>query len=333
MSSPRRPASRAARDFEHRPAMVAEVVDFLGTVPPGVVVDATVGGGGHAAALLAAHHHLGVLGLDRDPEAVAAATARLTPWGERVKVVRSRFDRALEVVRAEAAAGSRLGAPLVGAVFDLGVSSSQIDRPVRGFSYRSDGPLDMRMDPDQSVTAAQLVNTMSEAALVELLWANGEGRWSRAIARAVVRARPLVGTAQLAEVVAGAVPPGARRRGHPAARLFQALRIEVNQELDQLGPALSAMVRAVVPGGRVVILSYHSGEDRLVKAVLAQAASGGCSCPPGLPCVCGAKPWARVLTRGARMATKEEVAGNPRSASARLRAVERIDAPQTEPSP
>lgn len=307
---------RMSQVYEHRAVMVAEVVDLFQPVPAGVVVDATVGGGGHAAALLEAHPHLRLLGLDRDPDAVAAARARLAPWGGRAEVVRARFDAMLDLLPS---------AP-VGVLFDLGVSSPQLDRPERGFSYRSEGPLDMRMDPTGGPTAAELVNALPEDELVGLLVANGEGRWARAIARAVVRARPLRTTTGLAEVVAGAVPAPARRRGHPASRVFQALRIQVNDELGVLGRTLASAVDALVPGGRVVVASYHSGEDRLVKAVLAEAATGGCQCPPGLPCVCGARPWARLLNRGARLASPEEVAANPRASAARLRAAERLDA-------
>lgn len=312
---------RMSQVYEHRPVMVAEVVELFQPVPAGVVVDATVGGGGHAGAILEAHPHLRVLGLDRDPDAVAAARARLAPWGDRARVVRARFDAMVELVP---------GAP-VGVLFDLGVSSPQLDRPDRGFSYRAQGPLDMRMDPSQGPTAAEIVNALTEADLVDLLAANGEGRWARAIARAVVRARPLDTTTRLAQVVADAVPAPARRRGNPASRVFQALRIEVNDELRILGPAVASAVAALVPGGRVVVLSYHSGEDRLVKAVLAEAATGGCRCPPGLPCVCGAQPWARLLNRGARLASAEEVAANPRASAARLRAAQRLDGPASRP--
>lgn len=312
---------RMSQAFEHRPVMVAEVVRLFEPVPPGLVVDATVGGGGHADAILAAHPHLGVLGLDRDPDAVAAARARLARWADRVTVVHARFDRWADLAPS---------AP-VGFLFDLGVSSPQLERAERGFSYRREGPLDMRMDPGQGPTAAELVNSLPEADLAALLVANGEGRWGRAIARAVVRARPLATTTALAEVVAGAVPGAARRRGHPASRVFQALRIEVNAELALLEPTLGAALDALAPGGRGVVLSYHSGEDRMVKAALARAATGGCTCPPGLPCVCGARPWARLLNRGARLASKEEVAANPRSSAARLRAAERLDAPASPP--
>jgi 16S rRNA (cytosine1402-N4)-methyltransferase len=234
-------------------------------------------------------------------------------------VYRARFDRLAAVLDEAGVTG------LSGALFDLGVSSPQLDRAERGFTFRDDGPLDMRMDPDQPTTAADLVNTMGEQALVRLLVDNGESRFARRIARAIIAARPITTTAQLAEVVRTAIPAAARRTGgHPARRAFQGLRIAVNEELDVLPVALDEVLGRLVPGGRAVVLAYHSGEDRLVKRVFQQAATGGCVCPPGLPCQCGAVPTVRLLTRGARKASPAEQAENPRSTSARLRAVERL---------
>jgi 16S rRNA (cytosine1402-N4)-methyltransferase len=215
--------------------------------------------------------------------------------------------------------------PLSGVLFDLGVSSPQLDRAGRGFSYRADGPLDMRMDPESGVTAADLVNGLPADALARLFRENGEGRLSGRIARAVVAARPLTSTGQLAEVVAGAVPPAARRKGHPARRVFQALRIEVNDEQNELRAALPAALSNLAVGGVLAVISYHSGEDRLVKQTFAEAATGGCVCPPNLPCVCGAVPRHRVVFRGARKASASEVAANPRAEAARLRAIVRTD--------
>lgn len=335
-----------AQRFEHEPVMVEEIVALLGPVPPGVVVDGTVGGGGHAAALLDAHPHLGLLGLDRDPAAVEAATARLRRFGPRAVVRHGRFgDLEAEVRAARAAAGTSWpasgtgeapvgspgtdAAPLSGVLLDLGVSSPQLDRPERGFSYRSEGPLDMRMDPTAAGTGAlALVNEADAGELARLFAANGEGRLAGRIARAIVAARPLTTTAELADVVAGAVPAAHRRRGHPARRVFQALRIAVNEELDELAAALPAALDLLAVGGRVVVVSYHSGEDRLVKRVLAEAATGGCTCPPGLPCACGAIPRHRLVFRGSRRPSAQEVARNHRAESARLRAAER-----TEPAP
>lgn len=306
--------------FAHVPVMAAEVVEMLSAVPPGVVLDATVGGGGHAAALLTAASGLRVIGLDRDPEAVAAARHRLASFGDRAAVVRARFDSLAEVL-------DDLGvAELSGALFDLGVSSPQLDRQDRGFSYWGDAPLDMRMDPDSGPTAAELVNGMAERDLVRLLVDNGEGRFARRIARALMAARPVLTTSQLATVVRDAIPAAARRHGgHPARRVFQALRIAVNGELDILPAALDDAIARLVPGGRIVVLAYHSGEDRIVKDRLRNAETGGCTCPPGLPCVCGAVPLVRLLGRGSRRPGAAEVAANPRSESARLRAAERLD--------
>ena len=310
---------RMSQSYEHRPVMVAEVTAILGEVPPGPVVDATVGGGGHARALLEAHPQLSVIGIDRDPAALEAATAALAPLGARAVLRRARFDELGDVVRA-------LGHERIsGALFDLGVSSPQLDRPERGFSYREDGPLDMRMDPDGSLTAAEVLNTYDEAELARLFAANGERRFASRIARSVVAGRPLVSTDDLVEAVKRGVPAAARRTGgHPAKRVFQAVRVEVNRELDVLGPALDAAIGLLVPGGRVVSLAYHSGEDRIVKDRFTNAATGGCVCPPGLPCVCGAVPTVRLIKRGARKPSVTEVAGNRRAEAARLRAVEKL---------
>jgi 16S rRNA (cytosine1402-N4)-methyltransferase len=311
------------RDFAHSPVMVGDVVDLLVRTPGGVLVDATVGGGGHAAAVLAASNAHRLIGLDRDPEAVAAAAANLAAFGARALVVHARFDHLAAVVAEEAP-----GEPVSGVLFDLGVSSWQFDEAGRGFSYRFDAPLDMRMDPGDPVTAADIVNNSGEADLARLFADNGESRFARRIAKAVVGARPVTTTAQLAEIVRYAIPAAARHRGgHPAKRVFQGLRISVNQELELLGPALDDAMELLVPGGRCVVLSYHSGEDRLVKDRFAGAGAGWCTCPPEIGCVCGAIPAVRVLTRGARLPSASEIAGNPRSSSARLRAVERQDAP------
>ncbi|HEY1652142.1 MAG TPA: 16S rRNA (cytosine(1402)-N(4))-methyltransferase RsmH [Acidimicrobiales bacterium] len=308
-----------AHSFEHIPVLRDEVVSLFAPVPPGVVVDATLGGGGHAASLLAAYPDLRVLGLDRDPAALEAAAQRLSSFGDRVTLIRSPFS-AFESVVEEAEA-----APLSGVLFDLGVSSPQLDRAGRGFSYRADGPLDMRMDPESGVTAADLVNGLPADALARLFRENGEGRLSGRIARAVVGARPLTSTGQLAEVVAAAVPQAARRKGHPARRVFQALRIEVNDEQNELRAALPAALTSLAVGGILAVISYHSGEDRLVKQTFAEAATGGCVCPPNLPCVCGAVPRHRLVFRGARKAAAPEISANPRAEAARLRAIVRTD--------
>jgi 16S rRNA (cytosine1402-N4)-methyltransferase len=306
---------RMSQPFEHRPVMVDEVVALLAPVPPGISVDATVGGGGHAAAILTAHSQLSLIGFDQDTDALAAARTRLAPFGRRVLALHhARFDRLADLV----------DGPVSAVVFDLGVSSPQIDSPERGFSYIADGPLDMRMDLSQTMTAAHVVNTYDEDVLARLFAESGDRRLARRIAHAVAAGRPFSTTRQLADTVAAAVPAPARRRGHPAKRVFQALRIEVNRELDVLAPAVDAAIDLLAPGGRCVVLSYHSGEDRLVKERFADAASGGCTCPPGLPCVCGATPRVKLLNRGARKPSPDEIAGNRRAESARLRAVEKL---------
>lgn len=310
---------RMTQEFVHRPVMADEVVALLAGVPPGLFVDATVGGGGHAAAVLAAHPGLRLVGIDRDADALAAAAAHLAPFGERVVALHhARFDRLPELV----------AEPVSAVLVDLGVSSPQFDRAERGFSYRLEGPLDMRMDRSQRRTAADVVNGADEATLARLFAQSGERRFARRIARALVAGRPFATTAQLADAVRDAIPAPARRTGgHPARRVFQALRIAVNDELDILGPAVDAAVRALAPGGRIVVLAYHSGEDRIVKDRLRQAATGGCTCPPRLPCACGATPLVRLLNRGARKPSAAEAAANPRSQSARLRAAERLPVP------
>jgi len=210
-------------------------------------------------------------------------------------------------------------------LFDLGVSSAQLDVAERGFSYRFDAPLDMRMDRDEPLSAADVVNDYEEVRLATLLARLGDERFARRIAGAIVAARPIRTTAELADVVRSAIPAPARRRGpHPARRTFQALRIAVNNELEILPSALDQSLEMLVPQGRCVVLAYHSGEDRIVKDRFTEAATGGCVCPPGLPCACGAQPIVRHLGRKGRKPRPEEVAVNRRAESARLRAVERL---------
>ncbi len=313
--------------FVHEPVMLAEVAALLSEVPAGIVVDATVGGGGHARAILESRPDVGVLGIDRDPSALSAARSRLAPFGTRALVVHGELADLEDIVGAATSkAGPLASYPGVsGVLFDLGVSSEQIDRAERGFSYSKAGPLDMRMDPTRGRTAASVVNELSEDELASLFAANGEGRNARRLARAVVAARPLTGTGQLAALIAGALGgAGARRGGHPAKRVFQAVRIEVNGELEQLQAGLEQAIGLLQPGGRLVCISYHSGEDRLVKAAMATAATGGCTCPPKLPCGCGAVPVGRLVFKGAKKSRPAEVEDNPRSKSARLRCLERL---------
>jgi 16S rRNA (cytosine1402-N4)-methyltransferase len=324
------------QEFVHRPVMVSEVVGLFEPVPPGVVIDSTVGGGGHAAALLAALPQIRVVGLDRDPDAVLAARRALEAFGDRATVVHARFGtiahQAAEVVTVAGTEGNTAseagGARLSGVLFDLGVSSPQIDRAERGFSYRNPGPLDMRMDPSSGVSALEVVNETSEDELAALFAAHGEARAARRIARAVVQSRPFATTTELAEAVDRAVPARVRRRGHPAARVFQAIRVAVNDELGELEAALPDALAALAVGGRCVTVAYHSGEDRLVKRVFDRAVRGGCTCPPGLPCVCGAVAEHQLVFRGSRKPSAEEIGHNRRAASARLRAIERIAPPR-----
>jgi 16S rRNA (cytosine1402-N4)-methyltransferase len=308
------------RPFVHDPVLVDLVVELFQPIPAGTVVDATLGGAGHAAAVLQSRPDLRVLGLDRDRDALAAAQARLAPFGSRAEAHHARFDQLAMVVAAAGAASQ----PIVGALFDLGVSSPQFDDADRGFSYRHDAPLDMRMDQGSGRSAADLVNDLDEHELASILRRNADERFAGRIARAIVAARPVTTTGQLAEVVVSAIPAPARRRGgFPAKRTFQALRIEVNDELAVLPPALDAAIDALAPGGRLLVISYHSGEDRIVKERLRRADDGGCTCPPGLPCGCGAVPEGHLLKRGGWTPSTDEIATNPRAASARLRAIEK----------
>lgn len=305
--------------FEHSPVLLATIVEIFATVPPGWVLDATLGGAGHATALLEAHPHISILGLDRDGDALAVARERLAVFGDRVRTAHLRFDHLDDAMEALAIPS------LSGALFDLGVSSPQLDRADRGFSYRNEAPLDMRMDRRDEWTAADIVNGYDEARLARVLRVHGDERFANRIARAVVAARPIETTTRLAEVVVTAIPAAARRTGgHPAKRTFQALRIELNGELEVLPVALDAAIERTVPGGRVAVLSYHSGEDRIVKDRMRQAETGGCACPPELPCVCDAVQTVRIVRGLPKVASADERESNPRARSARLRVVERI---------
>jgi 16S rRNA (cytosine1402-N4)-methyltransferase len=307
----------------HVPVLTERVLGLLAPAVvdrPAVIVDGTLGLGGHASALLAAHPDLTVVGLDRDPEALAASRERLAPYASRVRLVHAVYD-ALPSVLAE------LGlAEVDGVLFDLGVSSLQLDESRRGFAYAQDAPLDMRMDPTAGPTAADVVNGYSAAELARVLREYGEERFAGRIAAAIVRERtrePFTSTARLADLVRDAIPAATRRTGgHPAKRTFQALRIEVNHELDALRAVLPAAIDALRVGGRIVVLSYQSLEDRLVKHALAEGARD--HTPEGLPVPLPEHgPILRLLTRG-EGPTDAEVTANPRAASARVRAAERI---------
>lgn len=305
--------------FDHSPVMRDELVDVFADVPPGVIVDATLGGGGHSDALLSSREDLSVLGIDRDPDALAAATQRLARFGRRLMTYRGRFDQLENAMQQHAVTS------LSGALFDLGVSSPQLDRPERGFSYRNPGPLDMRMDPHAPWSADDIVNGFDENELATIIARYGDERFARRIARAIVAERPIDNTGTLAEVIVSAIPAAARRTGgHPAKRTFQAIRIAVNEELEMLPAALDQATSNLTPGGRAAVLSYHSGEDRIVKQQFRQAATGGCECPPGLPCVCDAVATVRLVRNVPKRPTDAERVANPRAGSARLRVVERV---------
>ena len=304
--------------FSHDPVMVREITELFAGVPHGFVLDATLGGAGHTTAILDAHPGLSVLGLDRDPAALAASRERLAPYGDRVMLQHRRFDD-LDAAMLEAGI-----AELSGALFDLGVSSHQFDSGERGFSYRHDAPLDMRMDTTEVTTAADVVNQASEIEIAQILREYSDEKFAGRIARAIVSARPIHTTSELADIVASAIPAPARRRGgHPAKRTFQALRISLNKELEILPNAIDSAVRRTSSGGRVAVLSYHSGEDRIIKTRFKQHATGGCECPSQLPCGCGAQRTVR-LVRVASKPSAVEQEKNPRSTSARLRVAEVI---------
>lgn len=311
-------------DVRHRPVMLQRCLELLGPALHGrgaTAVDCTVGLAGHAEALLASHPHLRLIGLDRDRQALRLAAERLAPYGERVTLRHAVYDELPSVL-------ARQGTPRVAAVlFDLGVSSLQLDEAARGFAYAQDAPLDMRMDPTSGPSAADVLNTYPAGELVRVLRDYGEERFARRIAEAIVaeRARrPLDTSARLVALIRQALPQAAMRTGgNPAKRTFQALRIEVNGELAALGRALPAAVAALAVGGRIVVLSYHSLEDRMVKRFLARQAST--TAPPGLPVVPERhQPRLLLLTRGAEVPSPQETAVNRRAAPARLRAAERI---------
>ncbi|WP_030450329.1 16S rRNA (cytosine(1402)-N(4))-methyltransferase RsmH [Herbidospora cretacea] len=308
----------------HVPVLLGRVLELLApalTGPSPVVVDANLGLGGHAEAILAAHPGVHLIGIDRDPFAIDHSTKRLAPYADRTTIVRA-VSSDLEGVLADS--GHLV---INGALFDLGVSSPQLDEADRGFAYSYDAPLDMRMDRDQELTAADVVNTYEPRDLARVLRDFGEERFAARIAERVAKERavePITSTKRLADLVREAIPAATRRTGgNPAKRTFQALRIEVNAELAALDVALPASLDALAVGGRVVVLSYHSLEDRLTKQVLAARTRE--TGPPGLPVPMEAhQPRFRLLTRGAELPDDDELTRNPRAASARLRAAERI---------
>jgi 16S rRNA (cytosine1402-N4)-methyltransferase len=300
---------------------VRELLSPALDVAGAILIDATLGRAGHTMALLADYRQLTVIGFDTDLAAIEESRQLLGTEQDRVTFVHAVYDQI-------PAALADLGIPAVqGVLFDLGVSSPQLDDPGRGFSYAQDAPLDMRMDQSGTLTAAEVVNTYPAARLARVLRDYGEERFARRIAEALVRERqrsPLTSTARLADIVKDSIPAPARRTGgNPAKRTFQALRIEVNDELGRLQRAVPAALDAVAVGGRVVVLAYHSLEDRVVKREFVRRSTD--STPPGLPVPLeSARPQFKLLTSGARRPTEAELAANPRAASARLRAVERV---------
>lgn len=300
-------------DGYHRPVMVDEVVELLAPVMPGVVVDATFGGGGHTRRLLDEFgEDVTVVGIDRDPDAVANAA------GLAATVIQGNLADLDGLVR------SVTKDPVAGVLFDFGVSSHQLEKAERGFSYRTEGPLDMRMGPDARVSAAQIVNEYDMSELARIIRELGEEPHARRIARAIVAARPIESTAMLSTVIARAMPAARRRAGHPARRTFQAIRIAVNSELEAVAGGVTKAIDLVRPGGRVVAISYHSLEDRIVKTEFARRAKG-CTCPPDLPvCGCGNTTEVRILTRKPLRASAAEIESNNRARSAVLRAVEKV---------
>jgi len=305
------------------PALTRHASDGTGAT----LVDATLGAGGHAQRFLTQFAGLRLIGLDRDPDALRIAGERLAPFADRVTLVRTRYDGIAEAI----AASGRPAGQVDGILFDLGVSSMQLDRPERGFSYSTDAPLDMRMDAESLLTAAEILNTYAEKALTRLLREFGEERFASRIAAHIVRRRattPFSTTGELVELLYRAIPAPARRTGgHPGKRTFQALRIAVNAELESLRHAIPAALAALHPGGRIAVMAYQSLEDRIVKTEFAAATAS--RTPPGLPVeLPGYGPEFVALTRGAERAGADEIERNPRSAPVRLRALERVGGEQ-----
>ncbi len=323
-SAPRNPQP------EHVTVLLREAVDLLLPAPGGLYVDGTLGGGGHAEQLLARSGPDGrVLGLDRDESALGRATSRLAPFGPRITVRQANFRDVAQVL-------AELGIEAIdGFLLDLGLSWFHLRMPERGFSFQTDGPLDMRMDRRMPTTAADLVNTLSRQELTRILREYGEEPKAALIAKAIEKARtrgPITSTAQLADIVAGVFPPYPPRRIHPATLTFQALRITVNDELESLREGLADMIRLLRPGGRLAVISFHSLEDRIVKQTFVEHAKA-CSCPPKLPvCRCGTRAELKIVTKKPLVPSDEEIAANPAARSAKLRAAEKLPTDATQSS-
>ena len=309
-------------EFSHYSVLLNECLDGLDIKPSGIYVDGTAGGAGHSSQIAKRLDDGVLVAIDRDKTAVAVATERLSQYGERAKVVRSNFYEVADVCESLGIDG------IDGLLLDLGVSSYQLDTPERGFSYMSDAPLDMRMDDRASISAYDVVNTYDEERLKRILFEYGEERFSPAIASAIVRERqkkPIESTLELSNIIKYAIPPKAREGGHhPAKRSFQAIRIEVNGELDVIEPAIRDAARLLNKGGRIAIITFHSLEDRIVKQTFASLATG-CTCPKEFPvCVCNNKPVLKVITRKPILPSVRELEENPRSRSAKLRIAEKL---------
>ena len=310
-------------NFSHRSVLLDECIESLNIKPDGVYVDGTAGGGGHSLEIVKRLTGGGrLIAIDRDDAAIAAATERLSGYLDRVTFVRNNFSSAAEVCR-------ELGIEAIdGILLDLGVSSYQLDTAERGFTHNVDAPLDMRMDRRGELDAYTVVNTYTAERLKKVIWEYGEERFAPKIAAAIVRCReqkPIESTGELVDIIKSAIPPSAREGGHhPAKRTFQAIRIEVNGELDAIEPAIRKAKDIMRTGGRIVIITFHSLEDRIVKQTFADMASG-CVCPRSLPvCVCGRKPEVKILTKKPILPSEEEVEENPRSRSAKLRVAEKL---------
>ena len=310
-------------EYTHKPVLLDACIQALNIRPDGIYVDGTLGRAGHSMEIARRLTTGRLICIDRDQAAIDAAQVRLAPWLDRVTLVRSNFSELGEILSGAGVSGAD------GMLFDLGVSSPQLDDASRGFSYMQDAPLDMRMDTAAPLTAYEVVNAWSQEELRRILYEYGEERYAPAIAKAIVRARetaPVNTTLELVEIIRGAMPPAAlREKQHPAKRSFQAIRIAVNGELDALPPMLEAAVDGLNPGGRLAVITFHSLEDRIVKRTLADLAKG-CTCPPEFPvCVCGRKPRVRLVNRKPVTADGAELADNPRARSAKLRVAEKCD--------
>ncbi len=310
-------------EYTHKPVLLDACIQALNIRPDGIYVDGTLGRAGHSMEIARRLTTGRLICIDRDQAAIDAARVRLAPWLDRVTLVRSNFSELGEILSGAGVSGAD------GMLFDLGVSSPQLDDASRGFSYMQDAPLDMRMDTSAPLSAYEVVNTWSQEELRRILYEYGEERYAPAIAKAIVRARetaPVNTTLELVEIIRGAMPPAAlREKQHPAKRSFQAIRIAVNGELDALPPMLEAAVDGLNPGGRLAVITFHSLEDRIVKRTLADLAKG-CTCPPEFPvCVCGRKPRVRLVNRKPVTADGAELADNPRARSAKLRVAEKCD--------